>query len=117
MNNSNDNHFSYTKVQGGWAGYNFGGSGTLFSPDLHSERRRGTGSAYGLVMPPGDASSVEIHSPWWDVEIGGTGTFKATESTARVSPTSMYSGDKSALHLRRRLFGLTTEVKRRRLAA
>ncbi len=32
VNNSNDNNYTYTKVNGGWAGFNFGGSGTLINP-------------------------------------------------------------------------------------
>ncbi len=92
VNNSGDNHFSYTKVQGGWAGYNFGGSGTLYDPIFIQSGGLGTGSAYGLVMPPGDASTVEIHSPWWDIEIGGTGTFKAGIYGSSITNLDVFGG-------------------------
>ena len=92
VNNSGDNHFSYTKVQGGWAGYNFGGSGSLFSPIFIQGGGAGTGSAYGLVLPPGDASTVEVYSPWWDVEIGSTGTFKAGIYGSSITNVDVFGG-------------------------
>lgn len=92
VNNSNDNNFTYTKVNGGWAGYNFGGSGTLMNPIFVQNGGVGTGSAYGLVMPPGGGQSVEIHSPWWDIENGGTGSFKAGIYGSGLNNVDVFGG-------------------------
>jgi Pectate lyase superfamily protein/Concanavalin A-like lectin/glucanases superfamily len=92
VNNSNDNNFTYTKVSGGWAGYDFGGSGTLINPIFVQNGGVGTGSAYGLVMPPGGQVSVEMHSPWWDVENGGTGSFKAGIYGSAISNVDVFGG-------------------------
>jgi hypothetical protein len=92
VNNSNDNNFIYTKVNGGWAGYNFGGAGTLINPVFVQNGGVGTGSAYGIVMPPGGGVSLEIHSPWWDVENGATGTFKAGIYGSAISNVDIFGG-------------------------
>jgi len=95
VNNSNDNNYTYTKVNGGWAGYDFGGSGTLINPIFIQNGGTGTGSAYGLVMPPGGEVSVEIHSPWWDVENGGTGSFQAGIYGSGVNNVDVFGGQVS----------------------
>ncbi|MGH7925183.1 MAG: glycosyl hydrolase family 28-related protein [Candidatus Binatus sp.] len=92
VNNSNDNNYTYTKVSGGWAGYNFGGSGTLTNPIFVQNGGAGTGSAYGLVIPPGGQVSMEIHSPWWDVENSGTGSFKAGIYGSALSNVDVFGG-------------------------
>jgi len=95
VNNSNDNNFIYTKVNGGWAGYNFGGSGTLINPIFVQNGGVGTGSAYGLVMPPGGQVSVEVHSPWWDIENSGTGSFKAGIYGSGINNVDVFGGQVS----------------------
>jgi len=95
VNNSNDNSFNYTKVNGGWAGYNFGGSGTLINPIFVQNGGVGTGSAYGLVMPPGGQVSMEIHSPWWDIENSGTGSFKAGIYGSAINNVDLFGGQVS----------------------
>ncbi|HWX27084.1 MAG TPA: glycosyl hydrolase family 28-related protein, partial [Steroidobacteraceae bacterium] len=92
VNNSNDNNYTYTKVNGGWAGYNFGGSGNLTNPIFVQNGGVGTGSAYGMVIPPGGGVSVEIHSPWWDVENGSTGSFKAAIYGSGISNVDVFGG-------------------------
>jgi len=92
VNNSNDNNFTYTKVSGGWAGYNFGGSGSLMNPIFVQNGGVGTGSAYGLVIPPGGGQSVEVHSPWWDIENGSTGSFKAGIYGSAISNLDVFGG-------------------------
>jgi len=92
VNNSNDNNYTYTKVNGGWAGYNFGGSGNLTNPIFVQNGGVGTGSAYGMVIPPGGGVSVEIHSPWWDVENGSTGSFKAAIYGSGLSNVDVFGG-------------------------
>jgi hypothetical protein len=92
VNNSNDNNYTYTKVNGGWAGYNFGGSGNLTNPIFVQNGGVGTGSAYGMVIPPGGGVSVEIHSPWWDVENGSTGSFKAGIYGSGISNVDVFGG-------------------------
>jgi hypothetical protein len=95
VNNSDDNNYTYTKVSGGWAGYNFGGSGTLINPIFVQNGGVGTGSAYGLVMPPGGEASVEVHSPWWDVENGSTGSFKAGIYGSAINNVDVFGGQLS----------------------
>ena len=95
VNNSNDNNFIYTKVNGGWAGYDFGGSGTLINPIFVQNGGVGTGSAYGLVMPPGGEVSVEVHSPWWDIENSGTGSFKAGIYGSGINNVDVFGGQVS----------------------
>ena len=95
VNNSDDNNYTYTKVSGGWAGYNFGGSGNLINPIFVQNGGVGTGSAYGIVMPPGGGVTLEIHSPWWDVENGGTGSFKAAIFGSGISNVDVFGGQLS----------------------
>jgi Pectate lyase superfamily protein/Concanavalin A-like lectin/glucanases superfamily len=92
VNNSNDNNYSYTKVSGGWAGYDFGGSGNLVNPIFVQNGGVGTGSAYGIVIPPGGGVTLEIHSPWWDVENGSTGSFKAGIYGSGISNVDVFGG-------------------------
>ena len=92
VNGSNDNNYTYTKVNGGWAGYDFGGSGTLINPIFIQNGGVGTGSAYGMVMPPGGGATVEIHSPWWDIENGTTGSFKAAIYGSGINNVDVFGG-------------------------
>jgi Pectate lyase superfamily protein/Concanavalin A-like lectin/glucanases superfamily len=95
VNNSNDNQFRYTKVNGGWAGYVFGGSGSLYDPVFIQPG--GKGSAYGLVLTPGNVSTVEVHSPWWDIENGGTGTFIAGILAEGITNLDIFGGQISTM--------------------
>jgi Pectate lyase superfamily protein/Concanavalin A-like lectin/glucanases superfamily len=92
VNNSNDNHFSYTKVNGFWAGYDMGGSGSLIDPIFIQNGGVGVGSAYGIVMPPGNGTTLEVYSPWFDVENGGTGTFKAGIFGSSITNLDVFGG-------------------------
>jgi hypothetical protein len=96
VNGSNDNNYTYTKVNGGWAGYDFGGSGNLINPIFIQNGGVGTGSAYGMVIPPGGGATVEIHSPWWDIENGSTGSFKAAIYGSGINNVDVFGGQLGA---------------------